>query len=272
MTAEVPPTPSRVLAVVAHPDDIEFMAGGTIARWAAAGAEITYCILTDGAAGSRDPSMTNARLAALRQQEQRAAAAACGVHNVIFLGYPDGRLEPTLAVRFAIARVIRQVRPEVVITNDPTLRWSSNFGYINHPDHIAAGEATLAAIMPTANTRLAAPELLAEGLEPHDVSHVYLASWGNANVYIPLTEEDLGRKIAALREHHSQLGDWAEAESMVREWAGRTAEMARAHGIDCAFAEGFLRITLRQPDARKQEEAAETPEAAESAVETAATT
>lgn len=272
MAGEVPPTPSRVLAVAAHPDDIEFMAGGTMAHWAAAGAEITYCILTDGAAGSRDPAMTHARLVALRQQEQRAAAAVCGVHNVIFLGYPDGRLQPTLEVRFAIARVIRQVRPEAVITSDPTLRWSSNFGYINHPDHIAAGDATLAAIMPTANTLLAAPELLAEGLAPHDVSEVYLASWGNANAWVPLTEQDLARKIAALREHHSQLDGWEEAESMVREWASRTAEAAREQGIDCTYAESFLRITLRQPDIRRQEAEAASPEAAERAAETAATT
>jgi LmbE family N-acetylglucosaminyl deacetylase len=263
MAAEVPPTPQRVLAVAAHPDDIEFMAGGTMAHWAAAGARVTYLILTDGAAGSRDPQMSHERLVATRQAEQRAAAAAAGVEEVIFLGYPDGRLQPTLEVRFAIARVIRQVRPDIVVTGDPTMRWSANFGYINHPDHIAAGDATLAAIMPTANTLLAAPELLAEGLEPHDVSHVFLSSWTEGNIFIPLDERDMDCKIAALREHHSQLDEWNPEEG-VREWASRAAAAAREQGIECEYAEGFVRITLRQQES-------ETKEAVETAGEAAAT-
>jgi LmbE family N-acetylglucosaminyl deacetylase len=271
MAADLPPTPSRVLAVAAHPDDIEFMAGGTMAHWAADGAEITYLILTDGAAGSRDPEMTHQRLIETRQEEQRAAAAECGVHNVIFLGHPDGRLVASLELRFAIARVIRQVQPEVVVTGDPTMRWSSNFGYINHPDHIAAGDATLAAIMPTANTLLAAPELLAEGLEPHDVDHVYLSSWGNATTWVPLSERDMECKINALRAHYSQLKDWNPQEG-VREWAEKAAASAREQGIECDYAEGFVRITLRQPESRPDEETADSPEAAESAAETAATT
>lgn len=249
MSVEVSPTPERVLAVVAHPDDIEFMAGGTMGRWAAEGAAITYCILTDGAAGSRDPEMSHERLIATRQQEQRAAAATTGVTNVIFLSHADGRLQHTLELRFAIARVIRQVRPDVVVTMDPTLRWSAN--YINHPDHIVAADATLAAIMPTANTLLAAPELLAEGLEPHDVGEVLLSGFGHADSWIPLTEEDMARKIAALREHHSQLDGW-DVEPMVREWAVRAATAAQEHGLECAFAESFVRIVLRRPEPSEQ--------------------
>lgn len=256
MAVEVPPTPERVLAVGAHPDDIDFMAGGTIAHWAAAGARITYLVLTDGAAGSRDPEMSHERLIALREQEQRAAAAAVGASDVIFLKYPDGRLQHTLELRFKIARIIRETRPDAIITSDPTMRWSSAFSYINHPDHIAGADATLAAIMPTANTLLAAPELLAEGLEPHDVSEVYLSSFGNGTSWIPLTEEDLRRKVAGLREHHSQLGDW-DAESMVRDWSKRTAEKAREAGIDCELAESFIRITLRRPEPETENEASE---------------
>lgn len=263
MTSAIATPPARVLAVAAHPDDIEFMAGGTMAAWARAGANITYLLLTDGAAGSRDPSMTHEALVRLRQQEQRAAAAACGVHHVIFLGHMDGRLQSTLDVRMAIARVIRQVRPEAVICGDPTIRWSHDFGYINHPDHIAAGDATLAAIMPTANTLLAAPELLAEGLEPHDVSLVYISSWGNATVWAPLTEEDLAAKIAALRAHHSQLATWDPADGM-REWAMSAATAAREHGVECDLAEGFIRITLRAPEPAAKESGETT--AAEAAV------
>jgi LmbE family N-acetylglucosaminyl deacetylase len=257
--------PARALAVAAHPDDIEFMCGATMAAWARAGADITYLLLTDGAAGSRDPAMTHENLVRLRQQEQRAAAAACGVHNVIFLGNMDGRLQATLDVRMAIARVIRQVRPDAVICGDPTQRWSHDFGYINHPDHIAAGDATLAAIMPTANTLLAAPELLAEGLEPHDVGIVYISSWGNATAWMPLTEGDLQAKIAALREHHSQLAAWDPGEGM-REWATHAAATAREHGVVCDLAEGFIRIALRTPEPAAKESGETTT------VEAAATT
>lgn len=269
MTAEIPPRPERILAVVAHPDDIDFMAAGSIAWWTSQGASVTYCVITDGTAGSRDPAMTQARLAAIRQVEQRAAAAIVGVKEVIFLGYPDGRLEHTLALRFDIARVIRRVRPDAIICGDPTMRWSDNFGYINHPDHIAAADATLAAIMPTANTLLAAPELLAEGLEPHDVAEVYLSSFGNGKVFIPLTEEHVQAKVAALREHHSQLDDW-DVEPRMREWMGKVGEHAREHGLDCQYAESFVRIVLRQPatTAAKADEIAEVAETAEAATPT----
>jgi LmbE family N-acetylglucosaminyl deacetylase len=159
------PNPQRVLIVAAHPDDGEFMAGGTLAHWSAQGASIHYCLVTDGTGGSRDPNQTPEQLAAIRREEQRNAAKVLGSDDVTFLGYVDGRVEPTLELRFQIARVIRRVRPDVVITQDPNFRYSST--YINHPDHRAVADATLAAIMPIANTRLSALELLEEGLEPH---------------------------------------------------------------------------------------------------------
>jgi len=267
MPAEVPPTPERVLAIAAHPDDIEFMAGGTLGRWAAEGAHITYCLITDGAAGSRDPEMSNERLIMTRQAEQRAAAAVIGAREVIFLGYADGRLQHTLELRFTIARVIRRVRPDVVITMAPTVRYSGN--YINHPDHIAAGDVTLAAIMPTANTLLAAPELLAEGLEPHDVSEVLLSGFAHADTWIPLTEDDIARKVAALREHHSQLDGW-DFEPMLREWSGRAAATAREHGVECSYAEGFVRIVLRRPEPAEQPPQTEPVAQTEPAAQTSA--
>ncbi|WP_029214543.1 PIG-L deacetylase family protein [Kallotenue papyrolyticum] len=218
------PRPRRVLIIAAHPDDAEFMAGGTLARWHAQGASIHYLVVTDGTAGSRDPQMTPARLAAIRREEQINAARIIGCEDVCFLGYTDGRVEPTIQLRFDIARVIRQVRPDVVIAQDPQFRYGPT--YINHPDHRAVADAALAAIMPIANTRLAALELIDEGLEPHDVSEVYLSGPVNPTVWIPLSAADLERKIAALREHKSQMGDW-DPEAMVREWAAFAAQRAR---------------------------------------------
>lgn len=246
------PNPQRVLIVAAHPDDAEFMAGGTLAHWSAQGASIHFCLVTDGTGGSRDPEQTPEQLAAIRREEQINAARVLGSNDVTFLGYVDGRVEPTLDLRFQIARVIRRVRPDVVITSDPNFRYSPT--YINHPDHRAVADATLAAIMPVANTRLSALELLEEGLEPHDVTEVYMSVATNPTVWVPLTIEDIERKIAALREHRSQLGDW-DAEPMVREWAARSAEKARENGTECEYAEGYAYVRLNAPEATQPENA-----------------
>lgn len=243
------PRPRRVLIVAPHPDDAEFMAGGALSHWQSQGASIHYLLVTDGTSGSRDPNQTPEQLAAIRRQEQIAAAKVMGSDDVTFLGYPDGRVEPSLALRWDIARVIRRVRPDVVLTMDPNFRYSEN--YINHPDHRAVADATLAAIMPVANTRLAALDLLAEGLEPHDVREIYLSAPVNCNAWVPLTAADLDRKMAALREHHSQLDGW-DAEKVIREWSAGAAEEARAHGIDCEFAERFAYVGLRWGDEEEQ--------------------
>jgi LmbE family N-acetylglucosaminyl deacetylase len=243
------PHPQRVLIVAPHPDDAEFMAGGVLARWHAQGASIHFLLVTDGISGSRDPSQTPEQLAAIRRAEQIAAAKILGSEDVTFLGYPDGRVEPTLALRWDIARTIRRVKPDVVMTMDPNFRYSEN--YINHPDHRAVADATLGAIMPTANTLLAALDLAEEGLEPHDVSEVYLSAAVKSNAWVPLTEEDIQRQMAALREHKSQLGDW-NPETMLKEWAGRAAEEARANGIECEYAQAFAYVQLRQGDEAEQ--------------------
>ena len=133
---------------------------------------------------------------------------------------------------------------------DPYFRYTEN--YINHPDHVAVSQATLAAIMPTANTRLAALDLLEEGLEPHDVSEVYLSGAMTPTVWIPLSEADIQRKLEALRAHKSQLGGWKEAEDVVKEWSLRAAEDARAHGVDCEFAERFAYVRLHAGDEEEQ--------------------
>jgi LmbE family N-acetylglucosaminyl deacetylase len=236
------PEGQRVLVVMAHPDDGEFNCGGTIARWARSGKEIYYCVVTDGNSGSSDPTMTPERLVALRHEEHKAAARTLGAREAIFLHYQDGLLEPTLELRRDIARLIRRLRPDAVICQDPTLRWSGQH-YINHPDHRAAGEATLAAIMPAASTRLIFPELLAEGLEPHHVREIFIASGEHAETWVDITTT-METKIAALQQHKSQLNDWDPTE-MLREWGRSAARQARAAGVAITeYAEGFKYVRL----------------------------
>jgi LmbE family N-acetylglucosaminyl deacetylase len=203
-------TPARALVVAAHPDDIEFGCAGTVARWVREGAHVTYVLVTNGAAGSSDPEMTRERLAELREAEARAAAKVVGVDHVEFLGYEDGLLEPTLEVREKIVRLIRRVRPEVVVTTDPTTRY---FGdrYINHPDHRAVGEATLAAVIPGSDTRLAYPELLEEGLEPVKLTAVWLMMNMEPTLVVDIGEY-IDRKIESLACHVTQLGNEADED------------------------------------------------------------
>ncbi len=233
----------RVLIVMAHPDDGEFGVGGTVAKWAAEGRDIWYCLVTDGQVGDAgDTEITSEGLAAKRAIEAQNAADALGVqHPVIFLHYMDSRLEPTLEVRRDIARVIRQVKPDVVICQDPTVRWSGQ-GYINHPDHRAAGEATLAAIMPVASTRLAFPELAAEGLATHNVKEIYISSTQNADRWVDITGY-VEKKAEALRQHVSQLRGWDPLEEMTN-WAKENADRARRHGHDFTHAESFKYIKM----------------------------
>lgn len=170
-------TPSRILVIAAHPDDIEFGAAGSIARWTGEGAQVTYCIVTDGAAGSNDPNVKREDLIRIRREEQIAAAAVVGVHDVRFLGYPDGTLQHTLELRRDLTRLIRELRPYRVLCFDPTVVFVGvpEFGdYINHPDHRAAAEGAIYAVFPSAETRPIFPELLDEGLEPHHVTEVYM--------------------------------------------------------------------------------------------------
>jgi LmbE family N-acetylglucosaminyl deacetylase len=204
-------TPASALVVAAHPDDIEFACSGTVARWVSEGARVTYALLTNGAAGSSDPAMTRQRLAELRAAEQLAAAKVLGVDRVEFLGYEDGLLEASLEVRERVVRLIRQVRPEVVVTTDPTTRYFAD-RYVNHPDHRATGEVTLDAVIPGSDTRLAYPELLDEGLEPVKLTAVWLAMSMEPNLVV-----DIGgfvdKKLESLRCHVTQIGDEPPAES-----------------------------------------------------------
>jgi LmbE family N-acetylglucosaminyl deacetylase len=219
-TAEEPAGPKRIAVIVAHPDDAEFICAGTIARWAAEGHEISYVLLTSGDKGSADPAVTPEQLMTTREAEQRAACEVLGVGDVLFLHYEDAMLVPDLAMRRELVRVIRRLRPDVVVCQDPTVRWVEQ-DYLNHPDHRAAGEATLDAVYPAARDRMTFPELLAEGLEPHKVREVYLAGAKDPDVAIDITDH-LETKLASLRAHASQMGDW-DPDEMIRQWARETA-------------------------------------------------
>ncbi len=234
-------TSDRVLVVLAHPDDPEFFCGGTIARWAASGREITYCLLTRGDKGSDDDSLSTQELAEIREVEQRAAAKVLGVHEVMFLKELDGYVLPTLDLRRDIVRVIRQVKPQVVITCDPTNFFPSKT-YINHADHRAAGQATLDAVFPAARSALYFPALSQEeGLAPHKVREVYVAGAQHPNITVDITEF-FNQKVSALSEHRSQIKDITALEERMRK---RMLD-PESPPDDPRYVERFRRIVLRQ--------------------------
>ena len=199
-------SPQRILVILAHPDDPEFFCGATIARWTAAGHEVIYWLLTCGDKGTPDRSIDSQQLCGIRHAEQYSAAAVLGVHKVNFLDYPDGYLVPDLTLRKEITRIIRTVRPDVLVTCDPTTLFIGD-NRLNHPDHRAAGQAALDAVYPPARDHLYFPELLLEEqLEPHAVREVWVAGTLHPNVCMDVT--DLWEtKIRALYEHKSQIGD-----------------------------------------------------------------
>lgn len=234
---EIPADLTRVLVVTAHPDDVDFGAGGTVAGLIDAGVTVTYCIVTDGDAGGFDPTVPRSEIPGIRRAEQRAAAAALGVTDVRFLGYRDGELTVTHDLRRDITRVIRQVRPQRIITSSPVRNWD-RIG-ASHPDHMAAAEATVQAIYPDARNQFAHPSLmLDEGLDEWVVEELWMFGSPTPNTYVDVTDE-LPRKLAALRAHVSQTEHMTDLEGMIRGWLtiaaqrgglpeGRLAEMFHA--------------------------------------------
>jgi LmbE family N-acetylglucosaminyl deacetylase len=223
--------------IFAHPDDIEFGCAGTAAQWAKAGSRVIYVVITDGNVGSHEDNMTREELAQLRRQEQTAAAKVVGA-KCIFLGYNDGLLQPTLALRKELVRHIRTIRPNVVVCGDPTNFFPSDT-YINHPDHRAAGQVALDAIFPAAEMNLLYPDLLAEGLTGHKVNYVYINFTDKPNYYVDISET-IDLKIEALRQHKSQLGDW-NPEERIKNWAGETGKQ-----VGFKYAERFRRIVQKE--------------------------
>ena len=224
--------------VTAHPDDVDFGSAGTVAAFTKAGLEVTYCIVTNGDAGGSDRAMSRADMAALRQREQRAAAAEVGVTDVRFLGHPDGKLVASIELRRDISRVIRQVQPERVLTQSPERRW--DFIFASHPDHLAAGEAAVCAVYPDARNPFAHPELLAEeGLEPWTVHELWIMSGTDPNVAVDTTAT-MGTKVAALLRHESQIDDPAGVTERVSAGGRASAEAA---GLPEGSTAELFRIT-----------------------------
>jgi LmbE family N-acetylglucosaminyl deacetylase len=237
MTSNRSYTPESAMSIVAHPDDIEFSVAGTLARWAKAGARISYVLCTSGDVGIDEPGMTRSRAAEIREAESLEAARIVGASEVIFLREPDGLLQATLELRKRLVREIRRFRPEVVMTGDPTIVWAGS-DYINHPDHRAAALAALDATFPAAGQPNLFEELALEGISSHKPRKVYVNTWGSdADVFINI-EETIDLKIAALRAHKSQMKDW-DPESSLREWAAE-----RGKGKEMAYAEGYRIVTL----------------------------
>ncbi len=211
----------RILVVAAHPDDVDFGAAGTVATWTDAGIDVTYCIVTDGDAGGFDPGVPRSEIGPMRRREQTAAAKEVGVDELIFLGYPDGQLQPTLELRCDISRVIRQVRPQRVLIPSPERNYRRIFA--SHPDHLAAGEASLCAVYPDSRNEFAFPELAIEGWVPWTVPEVWVMAGPEPTHVVDITEQ-VERKFAALRCHESQLSDPDGMEQRVRGWLTATAE------------------------------------------------
>lgn len=234
----------RALVVTAHPDDVDFGAAGTVANLTDAGAEITYCLVTDGQAGGFDDSISRREMAAIRREEQTKAAAEVGVTDLVFLGHMDGEVQFSMELRHEISRVIRQVRPQVVITQSPQINVTSVYG--SHADHVATGQATWAAVYPDARNPFAFPELLTSGYEPWAADEIWIM-FGSGLPTEPPTFVDItsqiDRKIRALRCHVSQHRDPDTLEGNVRAWWG---QIAVEGGLpDGSFAERFYVVDAR---------------------------
>lgn len=238
--------PKIAMSIHAHPDDQEFSVGGTLAKWAAVGCQIISVTLTSGEAGCNDPQKDGAYkpiLAELREAEQSAANRALGIQTSIFLRYPDGELEATIPLRKELTRLIRQYKPDLVVTGDPQGVFYGS-GYINHPDHRAAAQATLYATFPCAGTRLIFTDLLEAGYEPHNVKRVYIHGAEKADTWVDISAT-ISQKIAALKKHVSQIGDWEEMKKTVRTWA---TEAGQQLGLDYAESYKVMILVEDQPE------------------------
>jgi LmbE family N-acetylglucosaminyl deacetylase len=237
--------PKIAMSIHAHPDDQEFTVAGTLAKWTRAGCRIISVIVTSGDAGSNEPSKNadyKPELAKLREAEQSSACAVLGIQETVYMHFPDGELEPTMALRKDLTRLIRKYKPEAVLIGDPQGVFYGN-GYINHPDHRAAAQAALYAVFPSSETRLIFTDLLDEGLTPHKVRRLYVHGSEKSDSWIDIAGT-IDVKIAALKKHVSQLGDW-DPEKMIREWA---TEDAKDHGME--YAESYKVMILSEEEDR----------------------
>jgi LmbE family N-acetylglucosaminyl deacetylase len=229
----------HILVILAHPDDPEFFCGATLARWARAGHRITYCLLTCGDKGSSNPETNPGDLCASRHEEQRRAADVIGAGEIRFLDEPDGYLVPSLELRRKVARVIRQEKPDILVTCDPQNLFPSTSYGLNHPDHRAAGQVVLDAAFPAAGNWHYFPELLEEGLQPHTPREIWVSLTNQPNVTLDVT--DLwDTKITAIREHKSQIPDPVKLEERLRSRHTEDSTPERPR-----YEERFRRLVLR---------------------------
>lgn len=229
--------PKIVLGVAAHPDDLDFGAGGTLAQFARQGADVYYVQLTDGGKGTADTSIDSESLRQTREAEQQRACEAIGGKGITFLNHPDGQLEVTMDLKAEIVKLIRSIKPDVVVTTDPSEIYDADRGIINHPDHRAAGQATLDAVYPLARDYLSFPELYKAGYEPHKVTTVLMTNFSRANFYVNISDT-IELKLQAAAAHASQGGASA-MQDMLRQFA---ADRGEAAGY--SYAEGFVRIDV----------------------------
>jgi LmbE family N-acetylglucosaminyl deacetylase len=227
----------RILCISAHPDDNEFVIGGSVARWTREGRDVAFCLVTTGGAGVNEHTPSNEGLIPVREKEQRAAAKILGVKELMLLGYVDGTLVPSLAMRRDLTRVIRRWRPDVVVTGDPTVRYYGN-EYLNHPDHRAVADVALDAVFPSSETSAIFPELLAEGLPPHKVKQVLISGSLEPDVFVDISRT-LAVKCRALKAHRSQVGKGEWVDQLLQAWAIRDGKRGALR-----HAEAFKRMVL----------------------------
>ena len=245
----------RVLVILAHPDDPDFTCGGTVAKMASEGIDVTYMILTDGSKGNHNPEITREQLIEMRKREQRAAAEVLGVQTVIFMGEEDGFLRPTFALRKRIVQAIRRIRPELIITTSPD-RYLVGEGYINHPDHRNAGLVALEAIFPATDNPMFYPEMAEEGYPPHKISQLYVHGHPEPNLEIDITDL-IETKLNALAHHKSQF-DINEMRPRFLERAGEEQEDGSKR-----YLERFRGMTFRQRTPEGEQKVEDVPEEGE---------
>tara|TARA_B100001167_G_C16721879_1_gene281614 strand:- start:47 stop:724 length:678 start_codon:yes stop_codon:yes gene_type:complete len=224
------------MVVVAHADDAEWGCAGTVAQWCNNGWEVVYVLCTDGSKGTDDAKLTSEELVSIRKKEQLDAGQVLGLHKVVFLGYEDSMLEPTLDLRRDIVRQIRFYKPDILICLSP-LRRLDGSSYFGHPDHLASGEAALSAVFPSSRDRLTYPELLEEGLEPHKVSEVWIMGHDDDDKFVDVTDY-IDVAVSALKSHSSQTTGEDVGQQLI-DWRSRTGKK-----VGFAYAESFKRFLM----------------------------
>jgi LmbE family N-acetylglucosaminyl deacetylase len=236
MTDQLEVKNKTILCVGAHADDLDAICAGSVAYWAKQGANIYYLICTDGRRGTDDINLSCDELVEIRIKEQQEAANCLGVKEVFFLGFTDGELENTFELRKELVRFIRKLKPEIVVSWDPTYVYNEEQGSINHPDHRNCGQAVLDSIWPYARNLQSFPDLLDEDLKPHKVREVLLVNHQKSQYFVDITS-CIEQKMTAMAAHKSQWTD----ENLAR-IKKRCQNLGEKLGY--GFAEGFVKISI----------------------------